>query len=109
MPELPDVENFKNYFNATSLHQKIADVEVRSHKILKDISADKLKGKLKGKSFQCTHRHGKYLFAQINAHLRLMLHFGMTGFLKYFKDMDKDQPHDRLLITLYEKCPEKDY
>jgi hypothetical protein len=29
----------------------------------------------------------------------LVLHFGMTGFLKYFKKKEKDSPHDRLLIS----------
>jgi formamidopyrimidine-DNA glycosylase len=99
MPELPDVESFRNYFDATSLHQKIKDAEVRNRKILKNISAGRLKRELKGKSFQSTSRHGKYLFAKINTNLWLMLHFGMTGYLKYFKDIQKDEPHDRLLIS----------
>ena len=30
MPELPDVETFKRYLDATSLHQPIKGVEVRS-------------------------------------------------------------------------------
>lgn len=29
----------------------------------------------------------------------LLLHFGMTGRLKYFQDMAEDPPHDRLLVT----------
>ena len=34
MPELPDVEVFRRYVNATSLHEKIKSVEVRNEKIL---------------------------------------------------------------------------
>ena len=33
MPELPDVETFKRYFDATSLHQRIADVDVILHRL----------------------------------------------------------------------------
>jgi formamidopyrimidine-DNA glycosylase len=34
MPELPDVEVFKRYMDATSSHQKIRSVGVRNEKIL---------------------------------------------------------------------------
>ena len=36
MPELPDVEIFKQYLNATSLHHKIEAVEARSQDVLAD-------------------------------------------------------------------------
>jgi formamidopyrimidine-DNA glycosylase len=29
----------------------------------------------------------------------VVFHFGMTGWMKYFKDPEKDTPHDRVLIT----------
>ena len=35
MPELPEVEIFKRYLDATSLHQRIDDVDVRNTYILK--------------------------------------------------------------------------
>jgi formamidopyrimidine-DNA glycosylase len=35
MPELPDVEIFKQYFDATSLHHEIEKVRVDSKRILK--------------------------------------------------------------------------
>jgi len=41
MPELPDVERFKRYLDATSLYQRIADVEVRSAYVLKGISGNR--------------------------------------------------------------------
>src|SRR5215203_1190218 len=42
MPELPDVEVFRRYVNATSIHQKIKLVAVRNEKILGGVSARKL-------------------------------------------------------------------
>lgn len=99
MPELPDVEVFKQYFDATSLHREVADVQARSKAVLKGISPSGLAGGLKGHCFVSTTRHGKYLFAHLDNDLVMVLHFGMTGYLKYFKDRDKDTPHDRLMIT----------
>jgi formamidopyrimidine-DNA glycosylase len=99
MPELPDVEVFKRYMDATSLHQKIRFVGVRNEKILGDFSARTLQSTLKGRTFESTRRHGKNLFVGLDGGGWLLMHFGMTGRLKYFKDMDQDPPHDRFLIS----------
>jgi len=96
---LPDVEVFKRYVDATLLHQKIRSVEVRNEKILGGVSAHRLQGTMKGRTFESTRRHGKYLFVRLDDDSWLLLHFGMTGSLEYFKDMDRDPPHDRLLIS----------
>jgi formamidopyrimidine-DNA glycosylase len=42
MPELPDVEAFRPYVDATSRHQKIKSVAVRNEKILGRVCARKL-------------------------------------------------------------------
>lgn len=99
VPELPDVEIFKQYFDATSLHQQVTDVQTRSKALLKGTFPSELSESLKGHSFVSTDRHGKYLFAHADKALVLVLHFGMTGYLKYFKDKEKDSPHDRFMIT----------
>jgi formamidopyrimidine-DNA glycosylase len=99
MPELPDVEVFKRYVDATSLHQKIGCAEVRDERILGGVSAHRLQGTLKGRTFESTRRHGKNLFVELDDDSWLLLHFGMTGSLEYFRDMDRDPPHDRLMIS----------
>ncbi len=99
MPELPDVAIFTQYLNTTSLHHKIKSVEVRSRDVLAGLSPAELKKGLQGHNFESSCRHGKYLFAALDNDKWLVLHFGMTGFLKYFKNMEKDSPHDRLLIS----------
>ena len=99
MPELPDVEVFKRYLDATALHKTITEVEVETAQILEGVSISKLQKSLKGRQFQSTHRHGKHLLVALDQVPWLTLHFGMTGFLKYFKDMDKEPEHDRLLIS----------
>jgi formamidopyrimidine-DNA glycosylase len=99
VPELPDVEVFKQYLNATALHKKIVQTEARSRKVLEEVSIKRLESDLRSRRFVSTHRHGKFLFVRMDDEQWLVLHFGMTGFLKYFKDMDKDSPHDCLLVT----------
>lgn len=98
MPELPDVENFKRYLDATALHKKIEKVKVGSHKILHGISGPRLAKTLAGHALESTHRHGKHLFAGLDNGDWLALHFGMTGHLAYFKDLADDPKHDRLRL-----------
>ncbi|MFW6138321.1 MAG: Fpg/Nei family DNA glycosylase [Spirochaetota bacterium] len=98
MPELPDVEIFRQYLNATSLHQQIKKVHLYSPEMLKNSSPGIFQKKLTGCTFTGTSRHGKHLFAELSSHLQVVLHFGMTGFLSYFKNSGHGSSHIRLLI-----------
>jgi len=89
MPELPEVETFKRYLDKTSLKQLIRKTLVTDSRILK-IDESYLKESLKGKKFESSVRHGKYLFVFLNPKY-LIMHFGMTGDLKYYNKTD-DQP-----------------
>ena len=99
MPELPDVETFKRYLNATSLHQRIANVDVRSAYVLKGVSARELERRLKRRRFESSRRHGKHLFVRADGDLWLRLHFGMTGSLRYFKHEEQAPRHTRVLFV----------
>jgi formamidopyrimidine-DNA glycosylase len=98
MPELPDVEYYRVYLDATALHKRIETVEVRAPRILEGVTEAELRSVLAGRAFRSTRRHGKYLFAEIDggAGEWLVMHFGMTGRLAYFKDIEDDPEHDRL-------------
>lgn len=84
--------------NATSLHREIEQVSVKAPEMLENMSSRYLQRQLKGKQFISTYRHGKYLFTGLDSGLWLVLHFGMTGFLKYFKRQTESPEHIRLLI-----------
>src|SRR5216117_3558363 len=99
MPELPDVETFKRYFDASSLHQRIGHVDVCDPYILKDISACELELRLKGRQFKSSRRHGKHLFVRADDDLWLRLHFGMTGSLQYLKCQDHTPKYARVLFV----------
>lgn len=85
MPELPEVERFRQYFEGTALHQKVAKVEIADDKVL-TCSAEALKAATEKNTFDKTERIGKYLFITTSAKQVVMIHFGMSGSLKYYKD-----------------------
>ena len=99
MPELPDVEIFKRYLDSTALHQTIARTSVRDAGILGAVSAAKLQRALKNRRTSSTRRHGKFLFLSLDQKQWLVFHFGMTGFLRYFKNTADAPLHTRMLIA----------
>ena len=113
MPELPDVEVFRQIFNSTALNQKIAKVDVLDDGILENISSRAFEIRMKNATFQSTHRHGKYLFVELDTEKTLMIHFGMTGYLEYIKDGEKEPEYSRIIFNLkngynlYYVCPRK--
>jgi len=100
MPELPSVEIFKRYFNSTSLKQEILSVDIRNPEILINVSPKELENRLISREFTGSRRYGKYLFSHLDNDYFLILHFGMTGYLKYNKDTAN--PHTRLLLAFKE-------
>ena len=99
MPELPEVETFRRYLDSTSLHKKISSVEVKKNKILGKTSPASFKKTLKNTKLKSTQRHGKHLFIELANRKWITMHFGMTGFLKYFKNKDEEPGHVRVLIN----------
>ncbi len=98
MPELPDVETFRRYLGYTALHKVVESVDVRSPEMLSGVSLDGLRSELGGTSLEETERHGKYLFARTGRGRWLVLHFGMTGRLAYYRDPGSEPEHARLVL-----------
>lgn len=99
MPELPDVEEFRRYCNSTCLHQTVNSVDVKSKRVVEGLNAAELDSSLKGKSFESTDRHGKYLFLHLSDQDWLVLHFGMTGDLKYYKNGGENPEYTQVLFN----------
>lgn len=104
MPELPDVETFKNYLESTAMRQPVAHVTVLAERVLRDITPQTLGRRLKGRQFVDTRRHGKYLFARLDRDGWLLLHFGMTGYLKYYAQEREDPNLARVLFDFDNGC-----
>lgn len=100
MPELPDVASFDRYVASTALHRRIEDVEVRDDRVLEDVSAERLEAAARGREMRETRRHGKNLFVALDEGPWLVLHFGMTGYPKYFRKPESEPEHARILFRL---------
>lgn len=100
MPELPDVEYFAEYLKSTSLHQKIKSVRCGDSYVFKDADYRALGRVLGAETLDDAYRRGKFLIIETsNKPWKLVLHFGMTGFLKYIKSENaKPDPHAHLII-----------
>jgi formamidopyrimidine-DNA glycosylase len=86
MPELPDVEIFKNYLNEHALGQKITGVEVLEKKSIRGHSPKELEKVVVNDSFDSAERYGKWLLIHTHKGNWLAMHFGMTGELEYLED-----------------------
>jgi formamidopyrimidine-DNA glycosylase len=100
MPELAEVENYKQYFDGTSLHQKIVSFSSFDDRLLKK-PKDIFLENLLGQYFTETKRIGKYLFIKTDGPHVLVMHFGMTGRLTYFKDR-ADRPKFAHIVFEFE-------
>ena len=83
MPELPEVEIMRSYLAETSLNKEIERVMVIDGYIVKGISDSEFVSRLEGKSFIGVERRGKFLKVFTDSEHDLIIHFGMTGYLKY--------------------------
>jgi formamidopyrimidine-DNA glycosylase len=96
MPELPEVETFKRYLDKTSLKQVIKEIQVSDNRILSTEEAH-LRKALKGKQFESSIRHGKYLLVFLNPQF-LVMHFGMSGDLKYYNNKDEPPKFSKVIF-----------
>lgn len=99
MPELPDVEVRRRYFEETSLGRKVERVSVLDARILDRISPVSLGRSLKSVSFVSARRRGKYILAATDRDSTLLLHFGMGGEL-FFTEKGGERP-DWTRVELY--------
>ena len=100
MPELPDVQVYKEYLDATALHKEIEDVDVDADGMLYGLSALALVRRLKGEELAESRRHGKHLFVRVGeGDGWLRLHFGMTGELDAWAS-EEEAPDDDEHVAL---------
>lgn len=98
MPELPEVNTFKRYFDESALHQKIARTTVFDDKIIRNVSGEAFAGLTHGRTFVDSYRRGKYLFVRMDNGHDVLLHFGMTGDLNYYEDEVDRSRHERFVF-----------
>lgn len=113
MPELPEVNTFQQYFDKTALKQKIHEVQVHDGKIIRNVDEDTFIEKITNRKFVSSYRRGKYLFGKLDDGNHVLLHFGMTGDLKYYED-EMDRPKHERFVFIFKNgyrlgfdCPRK--
>ncbi len=98
MPELPEVEGYRQYLEATCLHQPIEAIDVEDTKLL---TTDPiiLAETLRGVSFTGTRRVGKNLFVFTDKPgVTVRMHFGMSGSLEYYHSSLDRPRHARIVF-----------
>jgi formamidopyrimidine-DNA glycosylase len=73
-------------------------VLLRDRELVRNRSPQALARALKGKRFGVPARHGKWLFAPVDG-VELLLHFGMTGLLRWGEDEMGRHRHDRVIFV----------
>ena len=92
MPELPDVEVFKQVLARSALRKTIERVVVNDKRILGRVAARTFIRHLQGAKLVAARRYGKHLLASIDRGGWLTLHFGMTGALNFVPKAGQE-PH----------------
>ncbi|GAB3246299.1 formamidopyrimidine-DNA glycosylase [Larkinella harenae] len=118
MPELPEVELYRQYLETSSLHQPIEAIDVEDSKLL-TTPFTVLQEALIGRWFTGTHRVGKNLFVLTDGpdpaseSVILHMHFGMTGDLEYYHS-SLDRPKYARIVFYFRNgfnlgfiCPRK--
>lgn len=98
MPELPEVELTRRRLEPEVVGKHIARVEVRTAKLRLPLPAG-LATALPGRVIRAVERRGKYLLFDCGGGW-LIIHLGMTGFLRFFADPPAPGKHDHLDIVL---------
>jgi formamidopyrimidine-DNA glycosylase len=98
VPELPDVEGFRRYLAGHAAGHRIIQVEAPDRAIIRNRSVQALGRAVRGKRFGDPDRHGKWLIAPVDD-VEVLLHFGMTGELRWASDAAGRHRHDRLIFV----------
>jgi formamidopyrimidine-DNA glycosylase len=98
MPELPEVELTRRRLELGLVGKRIERVEVRAQKLRLPIPAE-LETLLPGRIIRSVGRRGKYLLFDCESGW-LIVHLGMTGFLRHISDPPPPGKHDHLDVVL---------
>ena len=98
MPELPEVETYRCYVEASSMRQTIAEFTCEDPRKLLLNDYDEMRKILRGCQFSETYRVGKHLFIKTDKTLWVYMHFGMSGDLHYFNEHEEPPRHARMVF-----------
>ncbi len=97
MPELPEVEVYKQYFDGTSLNHRIVSIDIDDPRLVKQPNENFIKA-LISSSFTHSDRIGKFFFAHTSSDKVVIFHFGLTGNFYYFNESEDTPRFTRVLF-----------
>lgn len=100
MPELPEVETIARTLRRSVLGRRVESVTLSGFSLRRPIAAD-FAAILRGRTFRKIHRRGKYLIAELEPRLFLVIHLGMSGriFFRLHGQQMADHTHAILGFT----------
>ncbi|QFU10038.1 Formamidopyrimidine-DNA glycosylase [Rhodobacteraceae bacterium THAF1] len=114
MPELPEAEANRRRIERDCLNRTIEAVTLSDDVEYIDLPGDNERGRLVGRQFTETRRHGKLIFAGSAAGPWIVVHLGMTGELYAFDEGEREPPDYTKLLIAFEgtrrlayRCPRK--
>jgi formamidopyrimidine-DNA glycosylase len=99
VPELPDVESYRRFFERHAEGRTVRRVIVPDPTIVRNADPEALDRALRGRRFEAPERIGKWLICWTDGPA-LLLHFGMTGFFAWSGDEPERHRHDRVILEL---------
>lgn len=101
MPELPEVENWRQLAERTAVGATIVKAWADDDRILYDRNTPaSVSRALKGCTIVTTHRAGKHFWLELDSGKDLYIHFGMTGSLWALQQDDEPPSHIKLDLIL---------
>ncbi|OIK06421.1 Fpg/Nei family DNA glycosylase [Streptomyces monashensis] len=99
MPELPEVEGFRDVLNGCGRGRCVRRVDVHDTDVLRGVGVRRLRREVEGRRLGRPWRHGKLLIVPVGDGQALVWHFGMTGELVCARGDDPPAAHDRVVLT----------
>ena len=102
MPELPEVERFRRYFNRYAAGQTLLGVSVPDTRDFRGLPHSEIENHLKQVEFLPARRLGKYLILSFlqgrgeRSRGALVMHFGMTGDLRFVRGESQAPQYSRV-------------
>lgn len=98
MPELPEVETTRRGIAPHVIGRRVARIDVYDRRLRWPVPAD-LEARLHGRVIERIDRRSKYLLFHVDTGA-LLVHLGMTGTLRVFRDPPPRLAHDHVDIVL---------
>lgn len=113
MPELPEAEANRRRIEDCCLHRTIEEAVLGDDTSYIELPGDNELGRLAGRQFTETQRHGKLIFAGSKSGPWICVHLGMTGKLLPYDAPDDPPEYTKFLVRfegdrrLAFRCPRK--